>query len=64
MEGATRAASQVKKVEKSVDQLVAAKNDQEKLLEYLIQAIPNLEQQILQVLVDFRNDYLSQNQQE
>ncbi|MEI7578853.1 MAG: hypothetical protein WCJ58_02305 [bacterium] len=44
---------------KSFDQLVAMKGSQEQLLQFLIEAIPNLEQQILQVLVDFRADYLS-----
>lgn len=43
----------------SFDQLVASSSDQEKLLEFLIANIPNLEQQILQVLVDFRAAYLS-----
>jgi hypothetical protein len=41
------------------DQLVATNPEQEKLLEFLITNIPNLEQQILQVLVNFRNEYLS-----
>lgn len=47
----------------SFDQLVATSPDQEKLLEFLIANIPNLEQQILQVLVDFRASYLSSNDQ-
>jgi len=47
----------------SFDQLVATSPDQEKLLEFLITNIPNLEQQILQVLVDFRASYLSSNDQ-
>jgi len=41
------------------DQLVSQSPDQEKLLTYLMGAIPNLEQQILQVLVDFRAQYLA-----
>ncbi len=41
------------------DGLVANSVEQEKLLEFLISNIPNLEQQILQVLVDFRTEYLS-----
>lgn len=44
------------------DQLVATSPEQEKLLEFLISNIPNLEQQILQVLVNFRNEYLSSPQ--
>ena len=45
------------------DQLVATSPDQEKLLEFLIANIPNLEQQILQVLIDFRTQYLSATKQ-
>lgn len=41
------------------DGLVANSAQQDELLDFLIKNIPNLEQQILQVLVDFRNDYLS-----
>lgn len=41
------------------DGLVANSAKQEELLEFLVNNIPNLEQQILQVLVDFRNDYLN-----
>lgn len=41
------------------DQLVATAPEQEKLLEFLINNIPNLEQQILQVLVNFRTEYLN-----
>ncbi len=48
----------------SFDQLVATSPDQEKLLEFLITNIPNLEQQIMQVLVDFRTSYLNSNNQE
>lgn len=44
------------------DNLVATSPEQEKLLEFLISNIPNLEQQILQVLVDFRNQYLNDKQ--
>jgi len=47
----------------SFDQLVATSPDQEKLLEFLITNIPNLEQQIMQVLVDFRTSYLNSNNQ-
>lgn len=42
------------------DQLVNTAPEQEKLLEFLINNIPNLEQQILQVLVDFRTQYLAE----
>lgn len=47
----------------SFDQLVATSPDQEQLLEFLITNIPNLEQQIMQVLVDFRTSYLNSNNQ-
>lgn len=42
------------------DQLVEQKSDQDVLLNFLIEVIPNLEQEILQVLVSFRADYLNQ----
>lgn len=43
---------------KDFDKLVGTGADQEGLLNFLIQAIPNLEMQILQLLVKFRADYL------
>ena len=45
------------------DALVASSSEQDKLLECLITNIPNLEQQILQVLVDFRTEYLAAKNQ-
>ncbi len=41
------------------DKYVEAGEDQENLLNFLVEAIPDLEQQIIQVLVKFRTDYLS-----
>lgn len=40
------------------DVLVQQTDNQEHLLNYLMQSIPNLEQQILQVLINFRLGYL------
>lgn len=44
------------------DLLVQQTDNQENLLNYLMQAIPNLEQQILQVLINFRLEYLQPQQ--
>jgi hypothetical protein len=41
------------------DQLVAQGADQEKLLEFLISAIDNLEQRILDILTQFKNEYIA-----
>ncbi|KXK09595.1 MAG: hypothetical protein QY330_02025 [Candidatus Dojkabacteria bacterium] len=40
------------------DKLVEKGAAQDGLLNYLVESIPDLENQILQVLVQFRNDYL------
>lgn len=40
------------------DSLVDMQAQQEQLLGFLVEAIPNLEEQILQVLVNFRLEYL------
>jgi hypothetical protein len=40
------------------DQLVGQGVDQDKLLEFLVGAIENLEQRILEVLMQFKNEYL------
>lgn len=48
----------------SFDQLVEQASDQDVLLNFLVENIPNLEQQILQVLVAFRANYLELNTQE
>jgi hypothetical protein len=47
------------------DRMVKEQTNQEALLAFLIQAIPDLEDKIMQVLVSFRNQYLGiqQNQQ-
>jgi len=47
------------------DRMVKEQTNQEALLAFLIQAIPDLEDKIMQVLVSFRNQYLEiqQNQQ-
>lgn len=42
----------------SFDQLVSSSANQDQLLEFLINNIPNLEQQIIQVLTNFREEYL------
>ena len=44
------------------DQLVKTQSNQEALLAFLIQAIPDLESRIMQVLVAFRNQYLTTQQ--
>jgi len=41
------------------DQIVAQGADQEKLLEFLIGSIDNLEQRILEILTQFKNEYLA-----
>jgi hypothetical protein len=41
------------------DKYVEAGEDQDNLLNFLVEVIPDLEQQIIQVLVKFRTDYLS-----
>jgi len=41
------------------DTLVGQGSDQDKLLEFLIGAIDNLEQKILDVLMQFKNEYLA-----
>ena len=43
---------------KEFDQLVSAGSNQEQLLNFLIQAIPDLEMKIMQILVTFRANYL------
>ncbi|HLD03152.1 MAG TPA: hypothetical protein VJC17_00065 [Candidatus Dojkabacteria bacterium] len=43
---------------KEFDQLVSAGSNQEQLLNFLIQAIPDLEMKIMQILVSFRANYL------
>lgn len=47
------------------DRMVKEQTNQEALLAFLIQAIPDLEDKIMQVLVSFRNQYLEiqKNQQ-
>lgn len=44
------------------DQLVKQGGDQEKLLSFLVQSIPDLENRIMQVLIAFRNAYLAEPQ--
>jgi len=44
---------------KQFDQLVTQGTNQEMLLSFLMQAIPDLETKIMQVLVSFRNAYLA-----
>jgi hypothetical protein len=46
------------------DKMVKDQTNQESLLAFLVQAIPDLENKIMQVLVSFRNQYLAiqQNQ--
>lgn len=41
------------------DQLVEAEAEQDQLLNFLIENIGNLEQQIVQILANYRSDYLS-----
>jgi hypothetical protein len=43
------------------DKMVKDQTNQESLLAFLIQAIPDLENKIMQVLVVFRNQYLEQS---
>lgn len=43
---------------KDFDQLVNQQSTQDQLLNFLIQAIPDLESKILQVLVAFKTEYL------
>lgn len=43
---------------KEFDQIVSNGSQQDELLNYLLEAIPNLEEQILQVLVTYRASYL------
>ena len=43
------------------DELVKKQTNQDALLSFLIQAIPDLENRIMQVLVAFRNQYLGVN---
>ena len=42
------------------DQMVKQGGNQEMLLSFLVQAIPDLETKIMQVLVSFRNAYLTE----
>ena len=46
---------------KDFDLLVNQQNNQDQLLNFLIQAIPDLENKILQVLVAFKTEYLKVN---
>jgi len=48
---------------KQFDALVERSTDQEELLNFLIQSIPELEKQIMNVLVQFRTKYLAQTNQ-
>lgn len=48
---------------RNFDQLVEAGNDQDGLLQYLTQVIPDLEKQILQILINFRIEYLNSPKQ-
>lgn len=41
------------------DQLVSGGSDQEKLLEFLIGSIENLEQRILETLTQFKDEYMA-----
>lgn len=43
---------------KQFDELISAGSDQSNMLNFLIESIPNLEEQIMNVLVKFREDYL------
>jgi hypothetical protein len=45
------------------DKLVEQGGDQEQLLNFLIQSIPELEKQIMNVLVQFRSKYLAEASQ-
>lgn len=44
------------------DQMVKQGGNQENLLSFLVQAIPDLENRIMQVLIAFRNAYLTEGQ--
>jgi hypothetical protein len=44
------------------DKMVKEQTSQESLLAFLIQAIPDLENKIMQVLISFRNQYLAMQQ--
>lgn len=46
------------------DQLAKQSTNQEALLGFLTQAIPDLENKIMQVLIAFRNAYLTEGQQQ
>ena len=46
---------------KDFDQLVNQQSNQDQLLNFLIQAIPDLENKILQVLVAFKTEYLKKD---
>lgn len=43
---------------KDFDQLVNQQSNQDQLLNFLVQSIPDLENKILQVLVSFKTEYL------
>ena len=43
---------------KSFDQMIAANKTQDDLMNFLIESISDLEEQIMQVLVQFREEYL------
>ena len=42
------------------DELISSAQSQDKMLEFLLDAIPNLEEQIMEVLIKFREDYLKE----
>ncbi len=44
------------------DEMVKQGGDQEKLLAFLVESIPDLENKIMQVLIAFRNAYLTEQQ--
>ncbi len=48
---------------KEFDELISTQKDQDDLLNFLVGAIPTLEEQIMDVLVKFREDYLSQSEE-
>ena len=45
---------------KQFDQLIAGGKGQDDMLNFLLDAIPDLEEQIMQVLIQFRAEYLGQ----
>jgi hypothetical protein len=49
---------------KQFDQMVEQGNNQEMLLSFLIQAIPDLETKIMQILVNFRTEYISSGKEQ